>query len=210
VERGYLGIQLQEITHELAPEFGLDEVKGVLVADVYENAPADKAGIKHGDVIVEFDGKPIRDLPHLQDVVSSTKIGKRVNVKIIRKGAEKVLEVKVGEFPEEDMVSSERNSSTSSDAKPLTGLRVRNLTDEIASRYGYESGVIIAGVKRGSPADKAELSVGDLIMEIEDEQVRDVKDYRRLAKKYKDKEKIMLYVYKYAARHLSYIKLKAD
>jgi len=214
IERGYLGVEIQEVTNDLAPKLRLEKIGGALIAHVREDSAADKAGIKRGDVIVEFDGKPIRDATHLQIVVSSTKIGKRVNVKIIRKGEEKGLKVRVGEYPEEDIASSERvtfNSSTASDSKPLAGLRVRELTDEIARRLGYEdeSGVIVEEVKPGSPAAKTKLQPGDLILEIEDKPVRNIKGYRKLAKEYKDEKAIMLYV-KHRDRGSSYVILEAN
>ena len=212
VVRGYLGVLPQEVTHGFASKLGLKEVRGALVAKVEQDTPAEKAGMKRGDVIVEFDGEPIRDDNHLRTVVASTEIGKTVKVKVIRKGEEKILQVKVAERDAEALASAESDSSTSSEAKPLAGLRIANLTPEEAQKLGYEGdkGVIIREVKGGSPAAGKGLEAGDLIMEIEWEPVRNVREYRRLAKKYKDENKIILYVKNRRNGIPAYVALEAD
>jgi len=102
VTRGWLGVMIQEVTKEIAESFGLKEHAGALVADVVEGGPADVAGIKRGDVIIEFDKKKIRKMKELPTIVAATPVGKEVDVKVFREGAEKILKVKVEKMREEE------------------------------------------------------------------------------------------------------------
>jgi serine protease Do len=101
VVRGWLGVVIQVITPDLKEKLGLKTEKGALVADVSEGGPADKAGIKRGDVIVSFDGKAIEEMQDLPYIVASTPVGKEVSIRILRDGKEMDLRVKVGEMKEE-------------------------------------------------------------------------------------------------------------
>jgi len=101
VTRGWLGVQIQPLTPELAEKFGLKDTRGILVSDVSENSPAAEAGMKRGDIILEFDGKRVEDPVHLRNGVAHTEPGKKVPVKIWRKGKEMVLNVKIEELPKE-------------------------------------------------------------------------------------------------------------
>ena len=119
VQRGWLGVDIQGLSYELAKDFGLDEPRGALVAGVYEGTPAAKAGIERGDVILEIDDTPIRDRDHLLNVVAAIEVGKEVGVKISRRGKEKSLRITLGKRPPRP----ERTRSLPASPPPLIRMR---------------------------------------------------------------------------------------
>ena len=200
VERGWLGVVLQPINYDLAEKLKLGEPRGALITEAHKGMPAHKAGIRRGDVVIEFDKVTIRDMNHLMHVVAATGVGKTVEVKVIRDGKEKVLRVKLEKRTEEVLARlrarGERFIPNEDDTAALAGIRVQGLTDELAARYGYEgeTGVIVAAVKPRSSAARAGISVGTLIQEIEGVEILSLKDYREQLKAVKDQLKILLYV----------------
>lgn len=200
VERGWLGVSLQPIDYDLAEQFKLGEPRGALITQAHKGMPAHKAGIRRGDVIVEFDKVAIRDMNHLMHVVAATGIGETIEVKVIRKGTEKVLAVKLEKRTQEVVARlrgrGERFIPEEEDVGTFAGIHVRSLTDEIASQYRYEgeTGVIVTAVERRSAAARARIGVGTLIQEIEGVEISNLKDYHERIKAVKDKSKILLYV----------------
>jgi len=179
VVRGWLGVMIQKITPELAKSFKLQSEEGALVADVVSGGPADKAGIKRGDVIVFFDNQPIKKWSDLPIMVAQTPVGEEVKVRVVRNGQEKVFEVKIGELKEEQKVASAPVEGND------LGLSVQELTPELAERLGLEKteGVIVSGIMSGSPAAEAGLRPGDLILEINRTPVKTMEDYQNALKK---------------------------
>jgi serine protease Do len=179
VTRGWLGVQIQQWEPGLAEKFGLKEERGALVGRVMEGEPADKAGILKGDVILEVDGKAIKDTRDLLNTVARLQPGKRVKVVVWREGKEKTLTLELGERPTEGEAASGAPTQPKEDR---LGLTVQDLTAEMAERMGIEKseGVLIANVKAGSPAAKAGLQRGDVIHEMEHQAVRSVKDYQKI------------------------------
>ena len=197
VERGWLGVSLQPINFDLAEKLKLGEPRGALIAEAIDGMPAEKAGIRRGDVIVEFDGITIRDSNHLMHVVAAAGVGKTVEVKVIRDGKEKVLRVKLGKRTQEVAErSGGRLIPGEDDAAAFAGIQVQGLTDELAARYGYEgeTGVVVTAVEPRSPAARARIDVGTLIQEIEGVEISNLKDYREQIEAVKDQPKILLYV----------------
>ena len=197
VERGWLGVSLQPINYDLAEKLKLGEPRGALIAEAINGMPAEKAGIRRGDVIIEFDKIAIRDSNHLMHVVAAAGVGKTVEVKVIRDGKEKVLRVKLGKRTQEVAErSGGRLIPDEDDTEAFAGIRVQGLTDELAARYGYESetGVIVAVVEPRSTAARAGIKVGTLIQEIEGVEISNLNDYREQIKAVKDQSKILLYV----------------
>ena len=200
VERGWLGVVLQPIDYDLAEKLKIGEPRGALITQAHEGMPAHKAGIRRGDVIIEFDKVAIRDMNHLMHVVAATGVGETVEVKVSRKGTEKVLEVKLEKRTQEVLARlrgrGERFDPGEDDAEAFAGIQVQGLTDELAARYGYEgeTGVIVTAVGRRSPAARAGIDVGTLIQEIEGVEISNLKEYREQIEAVKDKSKILLYV----------------
>ncbi|HEY6085277.1 MAG TPA: DegQ family serine endoprotease [Nitrospira sp.] len=185
VVRGWLGVAIQELTPELASQFGIAETKGVLVSDVMDDSPAKKAGFERADVIVEYDGRPMDSPTHLRNAVAQTPIGRKVSIKLIRDKKPKTLELTIVEQPKSLVQSGpEDNGESASPAGVLADLDVRELNEDLAGRYGLkpsERGLIITRVKSGSPAEEAGVREGDLVLEVNRKPVNSIKSYERAA-----------------------------
>jgi len=192
VVRGWLGVMIQKITPELKEKLGLKDEKGALVADVTSGAPAENAGIRRGDVIVSFDNKKIEEMKDLPYIVASTPIGKTVPVKVIRKGQERVFEVKIGELKEEKKDLEESKS----DAEQRLGMKVEGLTPQLAKDLGLSEteGLVIVQVDSGSPAAEAGLRPGDIVLELDQNLVKNPGDFRKRINRYKEGDTILLLI----------------
>jgi serine protease Do len=173
VVRGYLGTTVQKITPEIADSLGLKEGRGALVADVMKGSPAERAGIKTGDVIVAFNNKEIKDSSDLPALVARVAPGTTVPLKVMRDGKEISLSIGVGEMKENEVAASS--------AEGGLGLAVQPVTPEIAQSLGLEraEGLVITEVTPGSAADEAGLRAGDLISQINRHPVKNLADYNR-------------------------------
>jgi serine protease Do len=187
VTRGWLGVSIQPLTPELSNSFGLKDVKGVLISDVVQESPADKAGIAAGDIIIEFDKKKVDTPQDLQKVVADTQPGKGVPVKVWRDKAEKTLEIKIGETPDENVAMKSTNKS-----KSLLGLEVRPITPDIARQLNLraQEGVIVFAVEEDSAAAEAGLQRGDVIREVNRQRVRNLQDFERATKDVKEGDRV--------------------
>ena len=199
VERGWLGVMIQDVDHNLAEKLGFAKPHGALITMVGKNSPAEKGGMRHGDVVLDFDGVSIRDRDHLRYVVAAAGIGSTVDVKVIRQGKKKDLKIKLAKRTEEAITAlSNRVASPGEDAdqEVFSGIQVQNLTSELAKRYSHQdqTGVIVVKVKPRSAASKAGIREGDLIQEIDWEKVENLADYRRRLDQLKDESKVTLYV----------------
>jgi serine protease Do len=179
VSWGYLGILPQEIDKDLADALGVAPKSGILVGSVVEDSPADKAGMRRRDIIVEMDGKPVSgDVDDFRLSVAEKGTGKEVEVVVLRDGDRKKLSVELGERPTEFAQAGERR-----ERENWLGLAVDNVKGTQGSRYAppdVESGVVVVGVEQGSPAYEEGISPGDLVEEINGKEVRDLDDYGRL------------------------------
>jgi serine protease Do len=176
------------VTPELAKSFGLNEKKGALVAEVFSNSPAEKAGIERGDVILEFDGKEVADSKDLPRLVASTQVGKSVTIKLSRDGKVLDRQVKIGEMEEKAEVAKAPSSNKS------LGITVQNLTPDIAKGLGLkkETGVVVTRVEPGSPAANAGIQTGDVIQEVNRKPVKDVNDFVQKMEKARDQNSVLL------------------
>jgi serine protease Do len=191
VARGWLGVVIQKVTPEIAKSFGLKDPEGALVSDVLEQSPAEKAGIKRGDIVVSFNGKRIKEMDMLPKLVGSTEIGKEAKVGIIRDGKEIEVSIVVDELKDESLQASRKM-----DVEKDFGLVVQNITAEIAKHLGLKdkSGVIITDVQPGSPAQDADLRSGDVIKEIDRRAIRNIVEFKDAMKKAKVKEGVVILV----------------
>ena len=184
VVRGWLGVSIQELSPELARQFGMTETKGVLVSDVMEDSPAKKAGFERADVIVEFDGKLMNSPTHLRNAVAQTPLGKNISIKLIRDKKIKTLDVTIVEQPKSMAQSgSEEREESIAPTGVLSDLEVHELTEELAGRYGLKSSeqsVVVTRVRPGSMVEEIGVREGDLILEINQKAVPSLKTYERL------------------------------
>jgi len=200
VVRGWLGVSIQGITPELAKQFSLQEAKGALVTDVLENSPAAKAGLQQGDVIVSFDGKPVEDPGSLRNHVAETGIGKKVKIGIVRDKKQQDLEVVIAEQPKEMAQKGTGESSASAGdnvSRALAGMEAQELTPSLARQLGLsksDKGVVITQIDPDSAAGSAGLREGDLVVEMNRQPVKSLKDYDRIASKIGKEDSILLLV----------------
>jgi serine protease Do len=170
-------VQIQVVTPELAKSFGLKEPLGALVAEVNPDSPAAKAGIQRGDIIVEFDGTPIKEMHELPRLVANTPPGKAVTVKILRQGKEKTFNVTVAEMKPEQV--SQMMGQETEPEKTNLGMMVQELNPQLARGFQIRetSGVVVVQVEQGSPAAEAGIRPGDLLLEINNLAIKSMKDY---------------------------------
>jgi len=189
VTRGWLGVNIQAVTPQLAESFGLKGKKGALVSQVFKGGPAEKAGIKQGDIILEFDDKEISNLRDLPRIVASTPVGKNVTIMVFRNGTTIPLRATVAEMEEPTEIAK-------APPKKSFGLTVQNITPEIASALELEgaAGVVVAGVEPESPAAEADIRKGDVILEVDRKPVRNVEDFEQAMEKAKDRENILFLI----------------
>lgn len=185
VTRGWIGVAIQEVTPALAKSLKLDEASGVLITSVMEGDPAEKAGIKRRDVIVEFNGKKIIEVNDLPRAVAAVKPGKKAEVVVIRDGKKKTfsLEVARKKDGEEKEESSEKEEKENKVDK--LGIIVHGISSSVAERFGLDSatGVFVSSVKVGSPASEAGITKMDIILEVNGSVVTSSKDYEKLVNK---------------------------
>lgn len=204
VVRGWLGVSIQPVTPELAKQFGLKESRGALVNEIVADSPAVSAGIKGGDVILSFDGKPIDSPTMLRNVVAATPVGKTVKVELLRENKATSVDVKISEQPKDiQRVGTESSSEETGKNTALAGLEVRNLNPEVARQLGLApgtAGVVVAGIGDDAPAAEAGIEEGDVIVEINRKVVRNVAEYRKLADKLGKKDDALLLVIRRGGR----------
>lgn len=187
VTRGYLGVYIQRLTPELARQFGLKEPSGALVGEVIDDSPAAAAGIRAGDVIVEFDGRRVQDDRHLRLMAAQTRPGSEVRVKLLRDGKETTVRVKLGELPEEGGLARAGRSGglrRGGQPSPLDGVVVDDLTPRNREMYGIPAnlrGALVVEVDPDSVAAQQGLRPGDVILEINRQRVTNADQAVRLS-----------------------------
>ena len=196
VTRGYLGVVIQDLTPSLAEQFKIPGTKGAVVNQVSKDAPADKAGLKVGDIITRINSKPIDDTRQLRNLIASTDPGAKVELTIVRDGKDRALPVTVGELPDAGNQSATATGSSGSDHTGRFGLAVEPLTDNVARELGVEpgTGVLIESVETDSPAEEAGIHPGDLIVEVNRARVANVDEFNAAMQKTGSKVLLLLKV----------------
>lgn len=180
VSRGWLGVQIQDVTRELAESFGMDRPYGALVSRVITDSPAEKAGIQIGDIIVEFNGHEIETSGELPPIVGMTPINHNAKIKVIRQGDSKSLRVKIGLLPDQEQLAK---SQISEKAINRLAVVVTDLTTEQRKQLQIEEiGVLVQEVKDGA-AREAGFRRGDVILRIQNRRVRDLADFEETVAK---------------------------
>lgn len=194
VVRGYLGIGIQDLNHDLAKSFGVKGSNGAVVTDVKEEGPADKAGIKQGDVILSYQGISVDDAVTLQRAVTRSAVGSKATVKVLRDGHEQELSVTLAELPDTQQVAK---AEIESPDQPLAGLAVQELDRETAQELGLKGkiqGVVVTNVDPESEAERAGLMPGDIIREINRKPVTSMKEFDRAASSLKKGQTVLVLI----------------
>jgi len=190
VTRGWLGVGIQDLTDELKSYYNIKQDNGVLISQVYEGDPADKGGIKVGDVVIAVDGKPVKSSRELSAQIASLPVGKKTEITLIRDGKEKTVDVTLTKRADD----VERVASGQKNEEGL-GLELRSLDPETAKRLGYEGddrGVLVSDVASGGKADEAGIRQGDLIIEINRESVKSIDEFQKRLAGIKKGESVQL------------------
>jgi serine protease Do len=202
VVRGWLGVQIQSLDEDLAASLGLDSKRGVIVNDLTSGGPAEKAGLKHGDVVLELNGTPVKDADHLQSLVAAQDPGSPVELKVRRDKKDVNVKVDLGERPSNAREAFARGDTggREDEEKPVPaaatklGLAIIPLTPRLAQELGYEDdeGVIVEGVSRGGPAATKNIRQGDLIQEVNRKRVTSIEEFNQVMKDMKPGETVLL------------------
>ncbi len=182
VTRGWLGVSIQDITPELAKSFNLPKEKGALITEVFPDSPAAKAGVMRGDIVLSFNNTPIDDPYSLSLAVGSTQPGTEAEMKILRRGEEKTLKVKVGKLEEDKIARTEEEDIQSPTNADKLGLVVRPLRPEDAHNLDISEnvkGVVVRRVEPGSASEEADVRAGDVILEIDNSTISSLEDYKK-------------------------------
>ncbi|HEX9127233.1 MAG TPA: PDZ domain-containing protein, partial [Methylomirabilota bacterium] len=190
VTRGWLGVGIQPVTPDIAKSFGRTETTGALVSSVSEGSPAEKAGLKAGDIITEYDGRKVERVSDLPRAVAGTPVGHDVRLGVVRDGMPMTLTAKVAALDAKEPREADRGQR----AKPTLGLAVQPLTPALAQQLGVKAtqGLVVQNVQDGSPAADAGFERGDVIVEVNKKPVKSVAELRESVDKH-GKGKPMLF-----------------
>lgn len=204
VTRGWIGVSIQPVTKDLADSFGLPAEKGALVSEVLPESPAEKAGVKSGDIILSFDGKDIKEMNDLPRLVAATAVGKKVDLKVVRDGKEETLALTTDKMKDGD------DDAVVADTQDRLGLTVKDLTKELAATLGLKEtgGVVVTDVRIDSLATAAGIQRGDLIREVNGRKIAKVDDYEKAVTAIK-KEKVVRLLIKHGDS-TRYVALKVE
>lgn len=178
VSRGWLGVYIQRVTPDLAKTFGLKEPMGALVSEVTKDGPADGSGLKHGDVIIAFQGKPVQSYNDLPRMVAVAPPGTKAEIQVLRKGKTKTIKIELGELPEGDKMTAVPESGEE------LGLELQEITPELARAHDLpaDSGLIVTNVLPDGAAAEAGVRRGDIIQELNQKPIRTIEDFRKQVK----------------------------
>jgi serine protease Do len=202
VERGWLGVSVEDITPELAKSFGVETIKGALIAEVIKGGPAEKAGIKRGDVVVSYCGKEIRNASTLRNEVAVGPIGQEAEVAILRNGKKVELTVKTGNLEDATKILS-------SSVKERLGVKVRPVTSKEAEKYGLspQQGVVIAWLDPKGPLKQAGFEVEDILLEINGQPIESMESFVGLMNILKPRQKIAVLTLDHRSGNAGYIQV---
>lgn len=189
VTRGYIGITIQPLTTDLAESFGVAQGKGILIAQVSEDSPAEKAGLRQGDIIVAYRGKPVTDIGSFRNSVSLTQPDSREELTILRDGKQKTLTVTIGKLTKDTMITQKPAQSTEK-----LGLTVQTLTPQLAEQFGAKAGegVVVTEVKPGSIAEMAGIQSGTVIVQVDRKPVKSAAEFKLEVEKSSSDKRVLL------------------
>ena len=183
VVRGWLGVYIQEVTDNLAKSFGMKKPMGALISKIIPDGPAEKSDLKVGDIILEFNNKKILNSSDLPPIVGSSKVGKRVDVKVLRSGKEMTIKFKVGKLPDQMQIQAKSDNSEPNKKSNINilGMDITNITSEMKKNLKLKdtNGVFVKKVIK-EPAVSASLTAGDIIKQIAGVNVIDVNQFQKV------------------------------
>lgn len=171
-QRGFIGVALQAVDSNLAQAFGLDNTEGALIAEVTKDSPAEKAGLKQGDIIQKFNNRPVSDVGSLRNAVALVRAGTKVPLVILRNGKPLSLTVEIGSFPSTASVAASVKNN-------LLGIQVDNLSAEMSSKLGSSGGVVISAIQASSPLAWAGVRKGAVILEVNHKKIANVEEFNK-------------------------------
>jgi serine protease Do len=177
VSRGWLGVLIQEVTRELAESFGMENPQGALVAKVLDNSPAAEAGLQVGDVIIEFNGKPVMRSSSLPPLVGRSAVGKDAEVTIIRDRSREQIKVRIAELPTMTQASFTPQEEDEPQQNSALGMSVTELSKSVQKKLKIQSGVQVTEVDEQGAARDAGIQEGDVIVMIDNQGVTSVEDF---------------------------------
>jgi serine protease Do len=177
VSRGWLGIVINEVNRELAEAFEMDRPRGALVAKIFPDSPADKAGFEVGDVVVSFNGQDVETSASLPPMVGSTGVGSTVTVEVLRKTEERSLQVRIEELPENDVIATLGRDTSSGEA---AGITLTDLSEEERKALDLDYGIKVTAVSAGGAGEAAGLRPGDVVLELNHIEVNDIETFRTI------------------------------
>jgi len=216
INRGYIGVNVQMVTQEIANSLGLDNPYGALIVDVSKDSPANNAGLEVGDLIIEIEGQKIKNMRNLPKIISETEIGKKINVKILRNGSEKIFNVLIAQIPEDSSKKSDSNlKSKKSDENEIEetskeiGLSVKNLSSDFIknnlAKLNISSGIIVSKIENNSIAANSGIMKGDIIMQIDMKHVKNIDEFRMILKNSLENDKNSLLFLIYRSGHKIFV-----
>jgi serine protease Do len=192
VIRGWMGVSIQNLTPELAKSMGFKETEGALIAGVEGGSPADKAGLKQGDLIVDMNGKKVVDSTSLRNMVAASAPGTKVDIKIIREGKEQTISMTLGEYKEKKVIKKTEYENA------LKDVTVEELNPSIRERLNLPenlNGVVITGVSADSPAQGL-LQANDVIQEVNRHVIQNAQDFEQIVSKIGEHDTVLLLIYR--------------
>ena len=203
VVRGYLGVSIQDVNPKIAKQFGLSKAEGALVSDVVSGSPAEKAGIKSGDVIQRYNGETMENSTMLRHRVADTAVGTSVEMEVLRDSKTLKLSVMLAEQPKD--MGAKKGESVKEEGKStaLAGLEVQDLTPEIARQLNLPrgtQGVVVSNVETGSAAEEAGLQGGDVIVELNRKSIRNLDDFRKASRLLGKKDSVLMLISRQGSR----------
>ncbi|MCU0875272.1 MAG: DegQ family serine endoprotease [Pirellulaceae bacterium] len=207
VQRGRLGALIQDLNEDLAKSFNFDSTKGVLIGDVVDDSPAKKAGLKAGDIVLEFNGKPMESANQLRMSVASTPPGTSSELTIVRNGKRQTIKITTDELS--DDVAKTGPSGAAEESSADFGLTVQTLTPELADQLGYDQnqqGVVITAVDPNSMAARTGLRPRDLVVDVDGTAVRNLRDFREAMAKADTAKGVRLQVMRDGSRRFVFLK----
>ena len=192
VQRSWLGVQIEEVTPDIAQAFGLNEVAGCLVQQIFPKSPAKKAGLRSGDIILYFDGQKITRSAQLRNTVATTPAGTKVPVEIFRNQKRQTIHVVLGDIEKatwgEQAVAPQQEQPQDSAVIESMGIEIQQLTPDLAEALGVQTdkGVVITNIQEGSPASRSSLRTNDVISEINRVKIRSISDAKKVLSQQKE------------------------